>query len=80
MLITMVWYAVWATLLSAVIFLARERRRYPPGPKGLPVVGNILDVPKRKPWKIYAEWGRKCGQSLFTTYSWPYLHAEQVSK
>ncbi|KAF9260384.1 cytochrome P450 [Marasmius fiardii PR-910] len=33
----------------------------PPGPKGLPVVGNVLDMPKGQEWKTFAEWGRQYG-------------------
>ncbi|KAG2064540.1 cytochrome P450 [Suillus decipiens] len=34
---------------------------YPPGPRGLPFIGNIQDIPHIKPWLTYAEWGRKYG-------------------
>ncbi|KAF8898320.1 cytochrome P450 [Mucidula mucida] len=34
----------------------------PPGPKGLPLIGNVLDMPTEgKDWLTYAEWGRKYG-------------------
>ncbi|KAG6846261.1 hypothetical protein H0H93_014995, partial [Arthromyces matolae] len=33
----------------------------PPGPTGLPVVGNVADMPATKEWVTFAEWGRKWG-------------------
>ena len=37
----------------------------PPGPKGYPLVGNVLDIPRLKPWLKYREWqssyGELCG-------------------
>ncbi|TFY75063.1 hypothetical protein EWM64_g8950 [Hericium alpestre] len=29
----------------------------PPGPKGLPVIGNVLDMPKSQEWLTFAKWG-----------------------
>ncbi|KAJ6530989.1 cytochrome P450 [Mycena vulgaris] len=29
----------------------------PPGPRGWPLVGNILDMPKSHAWKTFARWG-----------------------
>lgn len=34
---------------------------YPPGPKGLPILGAALIHPKTEYWKTYAEWGRTFG-------------------
>lgn len=31
----------------------------PPGPKGLPVIGNLLDIPQKLEWVQYREWGRQ---------------------
>ncbi|KAH8824336.1 cytochrome P450 [Flagelloscypha sp. PMI_526] len=33
----------------------------PPGPKGLPLIGNLLDMPTKATWKTFSEWGRKYG-------------------
>lgn len=42
---------------------ARCRLSLPPGPKGYPVIGNLLDMPARttQNWKKYAEWGEQYG-------------------
>ncbi|KAG2148111.1 cytochrome P450 [Suillus clintonianus] len=34
---------------------------YPPGPSGWPLVGNVSDIPRIKPWLTFAEWGKKYG-------------------
>lgn len=33
----------------------------PPGPPGLPLIGNVLDLPQTQPYKAYVEWARKYG-------------------
>ncbi|KAJ6537204.1 OrdA protein, partial [Mycena vulgaris] len=33
----------------------------PPGPPGLPVIGNVLDMPSVTEWLVFAEWGAKWG-------------------
>ena len=66
-------YPLWATfssLLCAVILKATfiTHRRNPgglplaPGPKGLPIIGNLLDMPLDKPWLIYNEWSKTYGK------------------
>ncbi|TCD63400.1 hypothetical protein EIP91_005582 [Steccherinum ochraceum] len=37
----------------------------PPGPKPLPVVGNLLDMPKDWPWHAFQAWCEKYGDVLF---------------
>ncbi|KAJ7596428.1 cytochrome P450 [Mycena floridula] len=34
---------------------------FPPGPSPLPILGNIKDLPKEKPWLVYTEWAKKYG-------------------
>ncbi|KAG2037858.1 cytochrome P450 [Suillus americanus] len=34
---------------------------YPPGPPGWPLIGNVLDMPRIKPWLTFTEWGQKYG-------------------
>ena len=47
------------TLVS--VALGRKQQRLPPGPKGLPIIGNILDVPSQAAWKQYAAWATEYG-------------------
>ncbi|KAF8558813.1 cytochrome P450 [Imleria badia] len=39
----------------------KQSASFPPGPKGLPLVGNIADMPSVKPWLTFAKWGQKYG-------------------
>ena len=39
-----------------------KRLPYPPGPKPLPVIGNLLDMPTGYDWLTYAEWAKKYGE------------------
>ena len=33
----------------------------PPGPRPLPIIGNLYDIPKALPWLKYHEWSKKYG-------------------
>ncbi|KAA1474623.1 cytochrome P450 [Dentipellis sp. KUC8613] len=66
------------TLLDAgliVVFLALVRRLLkprgsaplPPGPKGYPVIGNLLDMPQSKEWLVFASWAEKYGDMVYVT-------------
>ena len=33
----------------------------PPGPKGLPVIGNIFDLPEVNPWITVQDWSKQYG-------------------
>jgi hypothetical protein len=52
-------------LILALIPLCRvlnqDRLSLPPGPKGWPLIGNLLDIPQSNFVKTYAEWARKYG-------------------
>ena len=36
----------------------------PPGPPGVPVLGNLFDIPKDLPWKGYRDLSRRYGWYL----------------
>jgi hypothetical protein len=64
-----------AVLLSFLIALRTiqgyRRRRglpYPPGPPGLPLIGNTLDIPSKFPWLAFTEYAKKYGMpAAFST-------------
>ena len=43
------------------LFRSIRRISLPPGPKGLPLVGNILDMPVEREWLTFARWGEVWG-------------------
>ncbi|KIK76980.1 hypothetical protein PAXRUDRAFT_835149 [Paxillus rubicundulus Ve08.2h10] len=55
-------------ILSALYFRPKwshELLQYPPGPKGVPLFGNALLVPKEDPWIVYTEWARVYGDVVY---------------
>ena len=50
----------------AAFFVIRDYRRrrglsYPPGPRPLPLIGNLLDIPKEFSWVAYTQLSKKHG-------------------
>jgi hypothetical protein len=62
-------------ILAALLFLVSIRaiheyqRRgglsYPPGPRPLPLIGNLLNIPKDSSWLAYTQFSKTYGTSLF---------------
>ncbi|KAK0439110.1 cytochrome P450 [Armillaria borealis] len=54
-------------LIPSAWFLFYQPRRnapFPPGPRGLPLAGNLLDIPSQKEWLTFAKWGEIYGDIL----------------
>ncbi|PPQ90225.1 LOW QUALITY PROTEIN: hypothetical protein CVT25_012934 [Psilocybe cyanescens] len=62
--------ALWAVKKLVDQVSNRKRAPYPPGPKPLPLIGNVLDFPSSSLAQEYVEWGKK--------YNSPILHAEAL--
>ncbi|KAH6905497.1 cytochrome P450 [Coprinopsis sp. MPI-PUGE-AT-0042] len=64
----------WLLAIGALTFITlavlRGRRSarglpLPPGPKGLPLLGNIFQIPSEKPWEVYNEWRKVYGDIIY---------------
>ncbi len=60
-----VFCAITALVIIRRILQPRLYAPLPPGPAGLPLVGNILDMPADNEWLTFAKWGELYGQDWF---------------
>ena len=49
-------------LLALLLVSRRPRHRSPPGPAGIPLLGNIFGLPKRSEWLTYWRWSHEYGE------------------
>ncbi|KAI0299840.1 cytochrome P450 [Russula brevipes] len=49
-------------------YVARRKKRgdypLPPGPKGFPIIGNLLDMPTRNEWMTFQKWSKDFGSDV----------------
>jgi len=58
---------LFAFAWAAFIYMRRASSRslpLPPGPKRLPLIGNLLNVPRSFEWEAYARWGKEFGMCV----------------
>ncbi|KAI0299732.1 cytochrome P450 [Multifurca ochricompacta] len=54
-------------VVSVTLYWVSKRTRLPlpPGPKGWPLIGNLLDIPKANFGMTYSEWAMKYGKIIY---------------
>lgn len=68
---------VFVLIVIALLCYARLRCKasvhmYPPGPRPLPIIGNMLDFPRRNEAMTYAKWATEYGSISSCTYDPPH--------
>lgn len=65
---------LYACLYSLTIRRARARGYpLPPGPKSIPIVGNLFNMPRSKAWIPYRDLAAKYGESLHIAFVLPII-------
>ncbi|KAF9238505.1 cytochrome P450 [Melanogaster broomeanus] len=69
---TAVCCAGFALCLTVILRAWRKRTLrnglpLPPGPKGLPLIGNVFDLNISEPWLSYEQWGKKYGDVVYSS-------------
>ena len=66
------YYKLAALFFSVMLFRQLKKGRdgnpnrlpLPPGPKGYPLIGNLLEIPVHNSWVVYDEWRKTYGKTI----------------
>jgi hypothetical protein len=64
-------------IVSTVRYFQSPWRKLPPGPKGIPLLGNVLDM-RSKQWLNFMKWKDEFGQRSFRLFFIVSDHSHQV--
>ncbi|KAH9477961.1 Cytochrome P450 monooxygenase 208 [Psilocybe cubensis] len=57
---------VLALITRKLLKTTKEKKLFPPGPKGLPLIGNALDFPTENLGPAYTQWGKQYNSKLIS--------------
>lgn len=68
-------YFVWGAFVSlCILYAVLAKRRgeiasrgnlpLPPGPRPLPLFGNLFDMPRKREWETITDWGQRYGEHM----------------
>lgn len=62
--------ALYFVLAAVGLYVVKQwlspSKPYPPGPRPLPFIGNVLDIPQQYQWRRFCEWKGRYGMSLIS--------------
>ena len=56
-------FLIWLYKKTRPKFLSES---LPPGPRPLPIVGNVFDMPRKKEWETFSKWAREYGAFILS--------------
>lgn len=64
-------------VLCAARYLASPYRKLPPGPRGYPIIGNLLEL-REAQWLKFTEWRKQYGQFVVSISLWPISESDST--
>jgi hypothetical protein len=64
--------AIGGITFLSILYVYRKARPsalLPPGPPQAPIIGNVFQMPKERPWLKYSEWAEQYGE-IYLALSW----------
>ncbi|KAK7462926.1 hypothetical protein VKT23_007506 [Stygiomarasmius scandens] len=56
---------LFAFAAAAYVSTKRSRTRLPPGPRGVPILGNVFQLDISQPWRTFTKWKQRYGPLVY---------------